>query len=190
MKLDEIRYHHFRQDPQKVKRYSDRGIGSYYNDAENKPYGLTGEWLIDMGAKREDLLPAMEKARKSGAYLKLMAAGFREEPTKRDTTNGTFVLRIDHDIPIGEVPKWSEKEPKLYRILLNGRISGHSLNSHGDTKWKQAKLTSPAPITASSAPDLSPSDRIAKTYVNSFEHLLSWSSKKRTAEFLRRIKKD
>lgn len=193
--LQEIQYHPFRKSPDEggrnaeiYQRYRDNttGIGAYYNDELKKPFGLSGEWLMTMGAKRSDIKPAMEKARQSDEYAKLLDLGFKEETTKRDASNGTFHFTATRAV----LPKdLDEVDPDArYRILVYGRISGYATGGFGPEK--QSKLVSPPPHTVRTHPDMSPVDRLAETYKASMARLYKVQAPKFLKAFKDRIKKE
>lgn len=147
--------------------------------------GLAGDWLEEIGATREDLAPAMEKARASDEYAKLLKIGFTEKTTKREENNGTFLFVGKKGSLLGD----EEGEAVHRRVLLNGRITSITSDSRGNKTPYTGRLKSAEPATAKTKPDLSPVDRLVLNYTRAFDGIYKVQAPKFKAALLARLKK-
>jgi len=154
--------------------------GSTYDNSKRtyKRSGITmgpvGDWLDAMEVEpKRDIPKAMEIARRSEEYKKLMSLGFEDVTNKREATNGTFGFRGIKGHMIGDVePELNRDKPGdpravNRRVLANGRITGLS----DDTRTYGWRAKSPAPATAETEPDLSPVERLVSNYTRAFAQL-------------------
>jgi hypothetical protein len=175
--LTEIRY----SDTNKASIYRGR-LHAYYDKNSGEVAGYTGDWMNKMGVERSHIKPAMEEVRKSKEYTDLLALGFDEQSTKRDLSNGTFFFKGRRGNLIG---LQDEGEDARYRILVNGRITGYSAD--GD---KQNRQKSPHPSTIDTDPNLTPVERLVKTYRQTMAQLFKVQSPKFERALMKRLKKD
>jgi hypothetical protein len=175
--LTEIRY----SNPDEVSMNRGR-LHAYYNTHTKAVAGYTGDWMKKMGAVPSDIKPAMEEARKSKEYSDLLSLGFDDQSTKRDLSNGTFFFKGQRGNLLGLD---GDGEDARYRILVNGRITGY--NADSDTQNRQQ---SPHPATMVTDPDLSPIERLVKTYRQTMAQLYKRQSPKFDRALMKRLKKD
>ncbi len=164
-----------------------------YKDGKSREFtrtgivvGMVGDWLDEMGATREDLAPAMEKARQSEEYQKLLKIGFDEMPNKRATGNGTFIFKGRKGAMLDDEGKPSDTVYR--RVLANGRITSVSTWSDGSQSGYTGRLKSAEPATMKTHPDLSPVERLVLNYTRAFAGIYKVQAPKFQAALRARLK--
>ena len=171
MKVDEIlcelRYRSDFSDPYKGRpRQPASGIIS----------GYAGEWLKAMGATREDIPAAMEEAKKSPEYQRLMDLGFDDVTNEAQRKNGTFYFFTIPGAIMGNDDPWvvgalknRDTVKRTRSIDVAGRIAYYQKNYIGDST--KGRLKSPPVSIIDTDPDLTPVQRLVKNYTRAMKVL-------------------
>ena len=151
---------------------SDQREGRPRQPASGIISGYAGEWLKAMGATREDIPAAMEEAKKSPEYQRLMDLGFDDVTNEAQRKNGTFYFFtipgaiMGHDDPwvVGAIKK--RETAKITRSIdVAGRISYYQPH------MAKGRLKSPPVSIIDTDPDLTPVQRIVKNYTRAMKAL-------------------
>lgn len=129
--------------------------------------GTIGDWLVLMGARREDNASARELAVNSPEHERLIRLGFKDNSTPGEIKAGTISFRADEYQPPPFRGQEQKPQPLMRKVHINGNIRAHAANK----TYHARRGKTYEPMTAQSHPDLTPVERLAGSMRRSIGYL-------------------